>query len=223
MEAILTTSPQQSEVAERERLLTWGVRCMCGHHADSHGFARSTEATPCEVGLLDGDPVRCACGNFRPVLSPSELVSALSRLEAERDEWERNAVKRMWAHAAALTRSQELEAERDNLRPRESATHWEGCWQARGHHECAIARMLELEAENDKALDFISSRGYRRCDIPACNCGSWHGGHAMDRLDEIGRELEAHGISLNGRTLFGAIQALLSTTPTPSEEGSEHA
>ena len=36
-----------------------------------------------------------------------------------------------------------------------------------------------------KAEDFIASRGYRPCDIPACNCGSWHGGHADDRLGEL--------------------------------------
>jgi hypothetical protein len=25
-------------------------------------------------------------------------------------------------------------------------THWRGCWQHRGHHDCAIARVRELEA-----------------------------------------------------------------------------
>ena len=32
---------------------------------------------------------------------------------------------------------------------------------------------------------FVAARGYRRCDNPVCNCGSWHGGHANDRLIEI--------------------------------------
>ena len=27
-----------------------------------------------------------------------------------------------------------------------SVTHYEGCWQDRGHHNCAIARVQELEA-----------------------------------------------------------------------------
>lgn len=46
--------------------------------------------------------------------------------------------------------------------------------------------MTEEEA-NDlrKRADFMERRGYRRCDIAACNCGSWHGGHAEDRLREI--------------------------------------
>jgi hypothetical protein len=26
--------------------------------------------------------------------------------------------------------------------------------------------------------------GYRRCDIPACNCGGWHGGHVEARYEE---------------------------------------
>lgn len=37
----------------------------------------------------------------------------------------------------------------------------------------------------DKAEEFIGFRGYRRCDMPACNCGSWHGGHAEMRMNEI--------------------------------------
>jgi len=36
-----------------------------------------------------------------------------------------------------------------------------------------------------RAEDFIRSRGYRRCNIAACNCGSWHGGHAENRLHDI--------------------------------------
>jgi len=38
----------------------------------------------------------------------------------------------------------------------------------------------ELKARRD----FMISRGYRFCSIPACNCNSWHGGHAEDRLTE---------------------------------------
>lgn len=30
-------------------------------------------------------------------------------------------------------------------------THWEGCWKERGHHECAVLRVEELEAERDEA------------------------------------------------------------------------
>lgn len=46
-------------------------------------------------------------------------------------------------------------------------------------------------ARADKAEGFISSMGYRRCDIPACNCGQWHGSKGSggwvraERLKEI--------------------------------------
>ena len=43
----------------------------------------------------------------------------------------------------------------------------------------------ELKAENERLRDFIDREGYRRCDCPACNCDSFHGGHAHTRLSEI--------------------------------------
>ena len=42
--------------------------------------------------------------------------------------------------------------------------------------------------------DFLLRHGYRRCDIPACNCNSWHGGHANERLKEIGDYLQSVGM-----------------------------
>ena len=45
--------------------------------------------------------------------------------------------------------------------------------------------------------DFLIRNGYRECDIAACNCGSWHGGHASDRLREL-RDV----IGENGKTLL---------------------
>ena len=34
-----------------------------------------------------------------------------------------------------------------------------------------IARAINRAKQ---AEEFIAREGYRRCDIPACNCGSWH-------------------------------------------------
>jgi hypothetical protein len=39
--------------------------------------------------------------------------------------------------------------ERERLRPRQQgdgSTHWEGCWEARGHHDCAVAMIQRLRA-----------------------------------------------------------------------------
>ena len=36
-----------------------------------------------------------------------------------------------------------------------------------GKHQLAVT-------EIDKLVDVLERNGFHRCDIPACNCGSWH-------------------------------------------------
>lgn len=55
-------------------------------------------------------------------------------------------------------------------------------------------RQDDLSEENDKLKDFLASRGYSRCNIPACNCGSFHGGHADERLRELSDYIKEHGM-----------------------------
>ncbi len=62
-----------------------------------------------------------------------------------------------------------------------------------------------LRKELRHALGFIEMQGYRRCDIPACNCPYWHGGNADERLRELSDEL---GDLTQGTTILGAVQAL---------------
>lgn len=64
-------------------------------------------------------------------------------------------------------------------------------------------READTEARLNDALRFIERRGYWRCDIPACNCNSWHGGNAELRLDEIAEEL---GDETQGKTLLQAVK-----------------
>ena len=61
----------------------------------------------------------------------------------------------------------------------------------------------------ETAEDFIRRQGYKRCDIAACNCGSWHGGRSFERLGEIRDALEEAGVSVNGRTILDAVKSLL--------------
>lgn len=63
--------------------------------------------------------------------------------------------------------------------------------------------------EGRKAIDFLDRHGFRRCDIPACNCGSWHGGHAADRLREIGDALDEANVPREGGIIVKRIAALL--------------
>lgn len=57
--------------------------------------------------------------------------------------------------------------------------------------------------QTGNAEDFLARQGYRRCDISACNCGSWHGGHANQRLRELREafEQDEHAVA-NGKNLL---------------------
>ena len=71
----------------------------------------------------------------------------------------------------------------------------------------------ELLRRAEHAECFIRARGYITCDIPACNCNSWHGGHAERRLDEIQDELDGYGVSFDGRTLLDVLKTVLRGLP----------
>lgn len=62
-----------------------------------------------------------------------------------------------------------------------------------------------LDAELVNRQSFMERRGYRRCDVPVCNCDSWHGGHAEDRLSEIRWALG----DPNGVTILSAVEQLV--------------
>ena len=68
----------------------------------------------------------------------------------------------------------------------------------------AEAAEAEVKRLREALEDFLRREGYRRCDIAACNCGSWHGGHAANRLRELS-EL----IGQNGKTLIDSAETLL--------------
>jgi hypothetical protein len=65
----------------------------------------------------------------------------------------------------------------------------------------------DLQQRLDKAEWVLKNSGFRHCDIPACNCGSWHqvGGYRA-RFDEINEAVEEAGFSTNGRTLLDAVK-----------------
>jgi hypothetical protein len=67
-------------------------------------------------------------------------------------------------------------------------------------------KLIEAVARAEKAERFIANEGFRRCDIMACNCGSWHGGSASQRLHEIRELMEEHDISTNGETIYSALE-----------------
>jgi hypothetical protein len=65
----------------------------------------------------------------------------------------------------------------------------------------------------------LSASGFRRCDIPACNCGSWHQvGGFKARFDEIKEVVEAAGFSTNGRTLLDAVKEMAGVRHTMTDD-----
>lgn len=71
------------------------------------------------------------------------------------------------------------------------------------------AEIERLTAENDKLLGVLEQHGFRRCDIAACNCGSWHhiGGFAA-RFREIEEATEDYWE--NGEVLLARIERIVS-------------
>lgn len=69
--------------------------------------------------------------------------------------------------------------------------------------------MHTIEERLEKAELALLNAGFRECDIPACNCGSWHhvGGFKL-RFDEIKEVVEDAGFSTNGRTLLDAVKEM---------------
>ena len=69
----------------------------------------------------------------------------------------------------------------------------------------------------EELLAFIEREGYRRCDVPACHCHSFHGGHAMARLNEIEDALLDVGIDLNGKTILTGVRELAARAASRKE------
>jgi hypothetical protein len=67
----------------------------------------------------------------------------------------------------------------------------------------------DLQQRLDKAEWVLKISGFRRCDIAACNCNSWHQvGGFRARFDEIQEVVQEAGYSTNGRTLLDVIKEI---------------
>ena len=76
--------------------------------------------------------------------------------------------------------------------------------------EATCEFLHETEAENERLEGALYRSGFVPCDIPACNCGSWHhvGGFAA-RFREIDEATEAFW--KNGETLLDRIKRIAAT------------
>ncbi len=82
--------------------------------------------------------------------------------------------------------------------------------------DAQAAEIERLRAERDALERTLLKHGFKRCDQPNC-CGSWHGGHANERLLEISDALQQEGVSLEGETLLSTIERLIRTKKYPKK------
>lgn len=71
------------------------------------------------------------------------------------------------------------------------------------------AAIVAQPSEAEELRDTLHRFGFHRCDVPACNCKGWHGGHSAQRLTEIGDALTEADIDLNGKTILGGVKELI--------------
>lgn len=76
-----------------------------------------------------------------------------------------------------------------------------------------LERECVIERECDALTDVLQRHGFVRCDIPACNCGSWHPRYGLtERMGEIKDALHEAGHELcnaNGNLTLNALRELI--------------
>lgn len=77
----------------------------------------------------------------------------------------------------------------------------------------AIDEIDSATAERDALQAVLHRHGFVRCDIPACNCGSWHPRYGLpERMQELKDDLADAGHELcnaNGHLVRNALRALI--------------
>jgi hypothetical protein len=82
--------------------------------------------------------------------------------------------------------------------------------------------LFDLERRLGAAEWVLENAGFRRCDIAACNCGSWHQvGGFKARFDEIKEVVEDAGYSTNGRVLLDAVKAMAADAKQEAAQSAE--
>lgn len=92
---------------------------------------------------------------------------------------------------------------------------------------------MSTEHTAEELQDVLIRNGFVRCDIAACNCGSWHARYGLrERFEELKEMLDEAGHPLcneNGNLVRNALQSLieerdrLRATPAPGAPGKEAA
>lgn len=85
-----------------------------------------------------------------------------------------------------------------------------GCHQALMAEVAALRAALDQEKVTNSDLeDVLHRNGFVRCDVAACNCGSWHARYGLrERMNEISDALAEAGHPLDNSNGHIALEAL---------------
>ncbi len=89
-----------------------------------------------------------AIGTDRGVIPAEDILN----LFTSEIEMQKEAADEIEYLSALVDEVMRLNVEIERLRARQNGpgtTHWEECWRTRGHHDCAVAQIERLRAEND--------------------------------------------------------------------------
>jgi len=162
----------------------------------------AAEAALADIGDADREPGDDIKWAERRAMQALPIVR--NALACRCDMRTRDRAQQALAEIERLTAALQYEQHRADRQ----GTHGDGCadWGP-SHYECAIR-------ERDELRDVLLRGGFVPCDIPACNCGSWHHRYGLpERMQEIKDALAEAGHELsnaNGNLTLNALNALVS-------------
>lgn len=81
---------------------------------------------------------------------------------------------------------------------------------------------IDMTQGEQEMVNLLRRNGFVPCDIPACNCGSWHPRYGLpERMREIANALEDAGHPLtneNGHLVLAALNALIAERDALKQE-----
>ena len=95
-----------------------------------------------------------------------------------------------------------------------------GMWDVQRHRD--LTALLDRLDTADEMRDVLLRNGFVECDIPACNCGSWHHRYGLpERMREIEDALSEAGHEMsneNGHSILRALNALIARLDAAERE-----
>ena len=181
-------------------------------YARDDGYCRSCDGDKCTTG-----PECVTLGRDGTRTVANDLVEQISDDLVERLGFAYNKLSEDILEEAAAR----IVADAERIAGLVAGLHTE---QDRTHRY--LARAERAEADLSVAQDYLRRNGHVECDIPACNCGSWHHRYGLpERWDEIKSAIEDAGYPLNnanGHVLLKAVNQMVADLASAREDAERY-